>query len=79
MAALRWISSSRVGSCRVFIANTFFSSHQQSVLCNTDCWCDEKKSISFLLVQAGGSLRVKTVSIETALLDLDKKKNCKIA
>ena len=34
----------RVGSCWVFIANTFFSLHQQSVLpCNTDCWCGEKK------------------------------------
>ena len=27
--------------------NTFFSSHQQSVwLCNTDCWCDEKKVLA---------------------------------
>ena len=41
---------SRVSSCWVFIANSFFSSHQQllflitlAVLCKTDCWCDEKK------------------------------------
>ena len=82
----------RADSCWVFIANTFFSSHQQSVLqgttfrpgvpshfqvskkkkdwhflfllltwkwlgqpgrnvmlCNTDCWCDEKKVLGELI------------------------------